>query len=101
VFGGTTPLIVQALLTWTGDELAPAYFLIAVNVVGGLAVFLMRESSGRPLPGSMPAVESEDEARELVLTQDTNPNLDLDSLPFAAEDGASRAAHDDALAGAR
>ncbi|MDM7890815.1 MFS transporter [Curtobacterium caseinilyticum] len=86
VFGGTTPLIVQALLTTTGDQLAPAYFLVAMSVVGAIGVFCMRESSQRPLPGSMPAVESLDEARELVLTQDTNPNLDLGDLPFAAQD---------------
>ncbi|RUQ09144.1 MFS transporter [Curtobacterium sp. HSID17257] len=88
VFGGTTPLIVQALLTATGDQLAPAYFLVAMSIVGAIGVFCMRESSQRPLPGSMPAVESEDEARELVLTQDTNPNLDLGDLPFAAQDRA-------------
>ncbi|MFJ3381639.1 MFS transporter [Curtobacterium sp. NPDC090217] len=91
VFGGTTPLIVQALLTWTGDELAPAYFLMAMSVIGAVGVFCMKESSRRPLPGSMPAVESDDEARELVLTQDTNPNLDLGDLPFAAEDAAREA----------
>lgn len=89
VFGGTTPLIVQALLTATGDQLAPAYFLVAMSIVGAIGVFCMRESSQRPLPGSMPAVESEDEARELVLTQDTNPNLDLGDLPFAAQDRAA------------
>ncbi|WIE74897.1 MFS transporter [Curtobacterium sp. MCSS17_007] len=88
VFGGTTPLIVQALLTATGDQLAPAYFLVAMSIVGAIGVFCMRESSQRPLPGSMPAVESEAEARELVLTQDTNPNLDLGDLPFAAQDRA-------------
>ncbi|MFJ5145936.1 MFS transporter [Curtobacterium sp. NPDC088465] len=92
VFGGTTPLIVQALLTATGDQLAPAYFLVAMSIVGAVGVFCMRESSQRPLPGSMPAVESEDEARELVLTQDTNPNLDLGDLPFAAQDQAEAAA---------
>ncbi|UFU13268.1 MFS transporter [Curtobacterium sp. C1] len=86
VFGGTTPLIVQALLTVTGDQLAPAYFLMAMSIVGAVGVLCMRESSQRPLPGSMPAVESEAEARELVLTQDTNPNLDLGDLPFAAHD---------------
>ncbi|WP_413601346.1 MFS transporter [Curtobacterium sp. Curtsp57] len=91
VFGGTTPLIVQALLTWTGDELAPAYFLMAMSVIGAVGVFCMKESSRRPLPGSMPAVESDAEARELVLTQDTNPNLDLGDLPFAAEDAAREA----------
>jgi len=92
VFGGTTPLIVQALLTATGDQLAPAYFLVAMSVVGAVGVFCMRESSQRPLPGSMPAVETEAEARELVLTQDTNPNLDLGDLPFAAQDRAEAAA---------
>ncbi len=91
VFGGTTPLIVQALLTATGDQLAPAYFLVAMSIVGAIGVFCMRESSQRPLPGSMPAVESEAEARELVLTQDTNPNLDLGDLPFAAHDGIAEA----------
>lgn len=92
VFGGTTPLIVQALLTATGDQLAPAYFLVAMSIVGAIGVFCMRESSQRPLPGSMPAVESEAEARELVLTQDTNPNLDLGDLPFTAQDRAEAAA---------
>ncbi|PZF58765.1 MFS transporter [Curtobacterium sp. MCSS17_008] len=91
VFGGTTPLIVQALLTATGDQLAPAYFLMAMSVVGAVGVLCMRESSQRPLPGSMPAVETEAEARELVLTQDTNPNLDLGDLPFAAQDQADAA----------
>jgi MFS transporter, MHS family, proline/betaine transporter len=104
VFGGTTPLIVQALLTATGDELAPAYFLMAMSVLGAVGVFCMKESSRRPLPGSMPAVETEDEARELVQTQDTNPNLDLGDLPFAAEDAARRAreaARDEGVAAAR
>ena len=91
VFGGTTPLIVQALLTATGDQLAPAYFLMAMSVVGAVGVFCMKESSRRPLPGSMPAVETEAEARELVRSQDTNPHLDLGELPFAAEDAARRA----------
>ncbi|MCJ1714696.1 MFS transporter [Curtobacterium sp. VKM Ac-2922] len=92
VFGGTTPLIVQALLTATGDELAPAYFLMAMSVLGAIGVFCMKESSQRPLPGSMPAVETAAEARELVLTQDTNPHLDLGDLPFAAQDAAEAAA---------
>jgi len=91
VFGGTTPLIVQALLTATGDELAPAYFLMAMSVLGAVGVFCMKESSRRPLPGSMPAVETEAEARALVESQDTNPDLDLGDLPFAAADAAREA----------
>jgi MFS transporter, MHS family, proline/betaine transporter len=88
VFGGTTPLIVQALLTWTHSDLAPAWFLMATSILGAVGVAFMKESSQKPLPGSMPSVESEEEARELVLTQDTNPNLDLGDLPFAAADAA-------------
>ncbi|WIE60588.1 MFS transporter [Curtobacterium sp. MCLR17_032] len=89
VFGGTTPLIVQALLDATGNELAPAYFLMATSVLGAVGVFCMKESSQRPLPGSMPAVETRDEARELVRTQDTNPHLDLGDLPFGVVDAAT------------
>ncbi|WIB34382.1 MFS transporter [Curtobacterium sp. MCSS17_005] len=89
VFGGTTPLIVQALLTATGDELAPAYFLMATSLVGAVGVLCMKESSRRPLPGSMPAVETADEARELVRTQDNNPHLDTSELPFVVHDARS------------
>jgi len=39
-------------------------------------------------------VETEDEAKELVLTQDTNPHLDLGDLPFAAQDAAAAAARE-------
>ena len=82
VFGGTTPLIIQGLLELTGDELVPAYYLMATSVVGSVAVFCMRESSQRPLPGSMPSVGTIEEARELVENQDTNPRLDLSDMPF-------------------
>ena len=36
----------------------------------------------RPLPGSMPSVDTQAEARELVETQDTNPLINLDQMPF-------------------
>ncbi|WP_285063361.1 MFS transporter [Frigoribacterium sp. ME-P-080] len=82
VFGGTTPLIIQALLQATGNELVPAFFLMATSLVGAVAVWFMKESSQRPLPGSMPSVATEAEAHELVETQDANPNIDLGDLPF-------------------
>ncbi|GAA1764654.1 hypothetical protein GCM10009712_11410 [Pseudarthrobacter sulfonivorans] len=44
---------------------------------------LLPSRIGRPhLPGSMPSVESEEAARKLVETQDSNPLLDVDSMPF-------------------
>ncbi|MDI3389673.1 glycine betaine/L-proline transporter ProP [Streptomyces sp. B-S-A8] len=65
IFGGTTPLVVTALIGATGDVMMPAYYMMAAAVVGGVAVWFMTESARRPLPGSPPAVETEAEAREL------------------------------------
>ncbi|GAA2929143.1 glycine betaine/L-proline transporter ProP [Streptomyces enissocaesilis] len=65
LFGGTTPLVVTALIGATGDLMMPAYYMMAAAVVGGAAVFFMTESAGRPLPGSPPSVATQEEAREL------------------------------------
>nr|WP_272919807.1 glycine betaine/L-proline transporter ProP [Streptomyces sp. SID5468] len=68
LFGGTTPLVVTALISATGNLLMPAYYMMAAAVVGGVAVLLMSETAGRPLKGSPPAVATEAEARELAAT---------------------------------
>jgi MHS family proline/betaine transporter-like MFS transporter len=65
LFGGTTPLVVTALIGATGDLMMPAYYMMAAAVIGGIAVFFMTESARRPLPGSPPSVETEEEAQEL------------------------------------
>ncbi|MFG3072812.1 glycine betaine/L-proline transporter ProP [Streptomyces sp. NPDC048225] len=57
LFGGTTPLVVTALIGATGNMMMPAYYMMAAAVIGGVAVWFMTESAGRPLPGSAPAVE--------------------------------------------
>jgi MHS family proline/betaine transporter-like MFS transporter len=57
LFGGTTPLVVTALIGATGNMMMPAYYMMAAAVVGGTAVWFMSESAGRPLPGSPPSVE--------------------------------------------
>ncbi|AMB39000.1 MFS transporter [Arthrobacter sp. TES] len=82
IFGGTTPFIVQGLIEGTGDDMMPAYYLMATSIVGGIAIFFLRESAKRPLPGSMPSVDTEAEARELVETQDSNPLINLNEMPF-------------------
>ncbi|MFE3635157.1 glycine betaine/L-proline transporter ProP [Streptomyces sp. NPDC059168] len=56
LFGGTTPLVVTALIGATGNMMMPAYYMMAAAVVGGFAVWRMSESAGRPLPGSAPSV---------------------------------------------
>ncbi|GAT88342.1 MFS transporter [Paenarthrobacter nicotinovorans] len=82
IFGGTTPFIVQGLIEGTGDDMMPAYYLMATSIVGAIAIYFLRESAQRPLPGSMPSVDTQAEARELVATQDTNPLINLDEMPF-------------------
>ena len=58
LFGGTTPLVVTALIGATGDVMMPAYYMMAAAVIGGFAVWRMAESAGRPLPGSAPSLEA-------------------------------------------
>ncbi|MFD7920553.1 glycine betaine/L-proline transporter ProP [Streptomyces sp. NPDC059740] len=62
LFGGTTPLVVTALIGATGNAMMPAYYMMAAGIIGGIAVWKMTESARRPLPGSPPAVETEEEA---------------------------------------
>ena len=65
-FGGTTPLIAQALVSGTGNAMVPAYMLIVAGLVGAVTLLFTPEVAGKRLPGSPPAVETEQEARELV-----------------------------------
>ncbi|MDJ0316743.1 MFS transporter [Arthrobacter sp. H35-MC1] len=82
IFGGTAPFVMKGLITLTGNDMMPAYYLMLTSTVGAIGIYFLRESSQKPLPGSMPSVASEAEARELVETQDENPLLDMDYLPF-------------------
>jgi MHS family proline/betaine transporter-like MFS transporter len=86
IFGGTTPFIVAALIGATGNDMMPAYYLMATSLVGAVAIYFLKESAQRPLPGSMPSVDTQAEARELVATQDENPLINLDELPFETQD---------------
>ena len=82
IFGGTTPFIIAALIKATGNELMPAYYLMGTSAISAVTIFFLPESARRHLPGSMPSVHSEAAARELVATQDENPMLDMNELPF-------------------
>jgi MHS family proline/betaine transporter-like MFS transporter len=86
IFGGTTPFIVAALISATGNDMMPAYYLMGTSLVGAVAIYFLKESAQRPLPGSMPSVDTQAEARELVANQDENPLIDLDELPFETQD---------------
>jgi MHS family proline/betaine transporter-like MFS transporter len=56
LFGGTTPLISQALVHATGNLLMPGVYLTAAGIAGAVAVLFTPETAGEPLPGSAPTV---------------------------------------------
>ncbi|GEK79001.1 MFS transporter [Agrococcus baldri] len=82
LFGGTTPLFSQMLIDLTGNTYMPAFYIMFFGIVGGLAVLGMRETAKRPLVGSVPTVETREEAVALVRGQDGNPYLDTSSMPL-------------------
>ena len=69
LFGGTTPLISEALIGSTGSTIAPAFLLVFAGAVGLVAVLFTRESARRALPGSAPTAASPAEARKTAREQ--------------------------------
>lgn len=66
LFGGTTPLIASALVDETHDKMIPAYYLMIAGLIGLISTFFLHETAGKPLRGSGPMVETEEQARSLV-----------------------------------
>ncbi|MFG2617032.1 glycine betaine/L-proline transporter ProP [Streptomyces sp. NPDC048507] len=66
LFGGTTPLFTSALVELTGNDMVPAYYLMAAGVIGFVSTLFLHETAGKPLRGSGPMVETADEADRLV-----------------------------------
>ena len=50
-FGGTAPLINEALIGATGDQLWPAYSMMIASVIGMVALFFVIETKGMSLKG--------------------------------------------------
>lgn len=85
LFGGTTPLITQFLLQKTGLDIVPALYIMAFSAVAAIALYFMPETANRPLPGSFPTVETEAEAEEIVASQDEDPKVIIEQMPFPEE----------------
>jgi hypothetical protein len=49
-FGGTTPYVVTWLTSSTGNDLAPAFYVIVAAVVSLVTVLTLRQNAARPLP---------------------------------------------------
>ncbi|WP_353942832.1 glycine betaine/L-proline transporter ProP [Streptomyces sp. HUAS MG91] len=75
IFGGTTPLVITALIGLTGSDMMPAYYSMAAALIGVIAVACMKETAQQPLAGSPPSVETEEEAVEIVESQTPDPKF--------------------------
>jgi len=74
LFGGTAPLLISWLIAITGSRLMPAYYVIFASLIGIIVVTLfLKNTSGKPLRGSPPAVSEKHEIEEVV--EDTNNEL--------------------------
>ncbi len=62
LFGGTTPLVASWLVHVTGNNLAPAFYLLGVSIIGLIVVLtLFEDTSKKSLKGSYPTVASKKE----------------------------------------
>jgi len=82
LFGGTTPLFSQALIDLTGNTFMPAFYIMFFAALGGVALLSMKETAKRPLLGSVPTVETREEAIEVVARQDEDPLIDTSTMPI-------------------
>ncbi|WP_436970502.1 MFS transporter [Microbacterium oleivorans] len=82
LFGGTTPLFSQALIDATGNTYMPAFYIMFFALLGGIALLSMKETAKRPLLGSVPTVETREEAVEVVERQDDDPLIDTSTMPI-------------------
>ncbi|MEM5396476.1 MFS transporter [Staphylococcus gallinarum] len=62
IFGGTTPLVASWLVHITGNNLAPAFYLMFVSIIGLIVLLtLFKDTSKKSLRGSYPNVENQKE----------------------------------------
>lgn len=82
VFGGTTGGVITILESVFHSDYAGAWYIMIACIIGVIGTLLMKESAGRNLIGSMPAVETEEEVAELIDTQLENDRLDPSTMPI-------------------
>jgi MHS family proline/betaine transporter-like MFS transporter len=80
LFGGTAPLINTALIDSTGDQLIPAYYMMAACVVGLIALWFAPETARASLRGTE---QPSTEATETAVEESKDPGKDKPAAPAA------------------
>lgn len=52
LFGGISPYVATWLIERTGNPVAPASYLIGIALLSVIATMVVKETSGKPLPGA-------------------------------------------------
>ncbi|MCE4048901.1 MULTISPECIES: MFS transporter [Bacillaceae] len=67
IFGGTTPLVSTWLVHQTGNNLAPAWYLTIISLIGFFVIlFLFKSTTGKSLKGSYPTVATKSDYKEVI-----------------------------------
>ncbi|HWO95606.1 MFS transporter [Fictibacillus gelatini] len=66
LFGGTTPLALSWLIRETGNKMVPAYYIMAACLIGVVTMLFVKETTGKALRGSAPAVSEKHEIAEIL-----------------------------------
>ncbi|GIN84592.1 MFS transporter [Heyndrickxia sporothermodurans] len=66
LFGGTTPLVMSWLIKITENQMVPAYYIMAACLIGIVTMFFVKDTTGKALRGSAPAVEEKQEIAEIL-----------------------------------
>ncbi|MEK6459626.1 glycine betaine/L-proline transporter ProP [Heyndrickxia faecalis] len=66
LFGGTTPLVMAWLIKTTNNQMVPAYYIMAACLIGVLTMFFVKDTTGKALRGSAPAVEEKHEIAKIL-----------------------------------
>lgn len=89
IVAGLTPTLAAWLVESTDNLMMPAYYLMAVAVVGFVTALIMKETANRPLRGDTPNASSHAEAKELL--QDAYDHIEQRVEDIDAEIKAVRA----------
>lgn len=74
LFGGTAPFLISWLVTTTGSQLVPAYYVMFASIFGIVIVTLfLKNTFGKALRGSAPAVAETEEIQEVI--EETDQSL--------------------------
>lgn len=80
LIAGITPTLTAWLVEFTSNLLMPAYYLMAIAVIGLATALTMKETANRPLKGATPAASDIQEAREILREHHDNIEHKIENI---------------------